>query len=118
VSVIEEHGNPFLEETTDIVVLDTKGITSSPVTHSAQNVQKVAKEALESFRQERLIECKKSLNDVLSCNKLPLFGSSSAKAQPGDKQKVASLKSDVELFSHLYGTCQTREGNLNDFFSS
>jgi len=116
VSVIEELGNPFLEETTDIVVLDTKDIASSSVIHSVQNVQKVGKEALESFVQERLIERKKPLNDVLSRNKLPLFGSSSGKAQPKDKQKVASLKSDVQLFSRLYIACQTREGNLDDFF--
>ena len=117
VSAFEELGNPFLEETTDIVVLDTKEIASASVAHSVHNVQKVGKEALESFVQERLIERKKPLSDVLSRNKLPLFGSLSAKAQPKDKQKVASLKSDVHLFSRLYIACQTREGNLDDFFS-
>ena len=116
VSVFEELGNPFLEETTDILVIDTKEIASSSVAHSVQNVQKVGKEALESFVQERLIERKKPLNDVLSRNKLPLFSSSSAKVQPKDKQKVASLKNDVQLFSRLYIACQTREGNLYDFF--
>ena len=117
VSVFEELGNPFLEETTDIVVLDTKDIASSSVTHSVQNVQKVGKEALESFVQERLIECKKPLIDVISRNKLPLFSSSSAKTQSKEKQKVDSLKSDVQLFSRLYIACQTRDGNLDDFFS-
>jgi len=76
----------------------------------------VGKEALESFVQERLIDRKKPLNDALSRNKLPLFSSSSAKAQPKDKQKVASLKNDVQLFSRLYIACQTRDGNLDDFF--
>ena len=117
VSAFEELGNPFLEETTDILVLDTKEIASSSFAHSVQNVQKVGKEALESFVQERLIERKKPLTDVLCRKKLPLFSSSSAKAHPKDKQKVASLKNDVQLFSRLYIACQTREGNLDDFFS-
>ena len=30
--------------------------------------------------------------------------------------QVASLKCDVELFSRLYIGCQTREGNLEEFF--
>ena len=33
------------------------------------------------------------------------------------KQKVASLKSDCNLFSHLYIASKFREGNLEDFFS-
>ena len=57
------------------------------------------------------------LNDILSGNKLTLFGSSSAKAQSKDKQELASLKSDVQLFSSLYIACQTREGNLDDYLS-
>jgi len=62
------------------------------------------------------MERKKPLTEALSCNKLPLFSSSLAKSQPKDKQKVASLKNDVQLFSRLYIACQTREENLDDFF--
>ena len=58
-SVFEKLSNPFLEETTDIFVLDTKEVASPSVAHSVQNVQKVGKEALESFVQERLIDRKK-----------------------------------------------------------
>jgi len=78
----------------------------------------VGNEALESFVQERHIERKKPLSDALSRNKLPLFSSSSAKAQPKDKQKVSSVKNDVQLFSRLFIACQTREGSLDDFFQS
>ena len=117
VSVIEELGNLYLEETTDLLVLDTKDIESVSVIHSVQNVQKVGKEALESFVKERLIERKKPLVDDVPriYEVVPLFGNSSAKDQSAEKQKVASLKSDVQLFSRLYIACQTRDGNLDDF---
>jgi hypothetical protein len=49
VSVIEQHGNPFRQETTDLVIHDTGDIISSPVIRSVQNVYTVVKEALESF---------------------------------------------------------------------
>ena len=64
-SVIEELGNTYLEDTTDLLVLDTKDIESVSVIHSVQNVQKVGKEALESLVKERLIERKKPLVDVV-----------------------------------------------------
>lgn len=32
------------------------------------------------------------------------------------KQQLTSLKSDVGLFSRLYIGCQTRDGNLEEFF--
>ena len=115
-SVIEELGNPYLEDTTDLLVLDTKDIESVSVIHSVQNVQKVGTEALESLVKERLTERKKPLVDVVpstSCH--APFGNSSAKDQSADKQTVASSESDVQLFSRLYIACQTREGNLDDF---
>ena len=49
-------------------------------------------------------------------NKFKLFGSSSQKSVSKGKLQVASLKCDVKLFSRLYIGCQTREGNLEDFF--
>ena len=32
------------------------------------------------------------------------------------RQQLTSLKSDVQLFSRLYIGCQTRDGNLDEFF--
>lgn len=58
----------------------------------------------------------KSLNDVIKRNKLPLFDSTKAKAAPKSKQQLAYAKNDSELFSRLYIACQTRDGNLEEFF--
>ena len=50
-------------------------------------------------------------------NKLPLFKSPRQKEPSKDKQQISSLKSDCALFSRLFISCQTREGDLDDFFS-
>ena len=50
-------------------------------------------------------------------NKLPLFPFKSQSTKWGTSGlKVSQLKSDCQLFSRLYIACQTRDGNLNDFF--
>ena len=49
-------------------------------------------------------------------NKLKLFQSATQKSVNKGKQQLASLKSDVGLFSKLYIGCQTRDGNLEEFF--
>lgn len=116
-SIIEELGNPFLEETADLLLHDTMVIASASIVQSVKDVQEVGKEALDSNVQEMLIERSKPLNDVIPRWKLPLFGSSSVKDQLIGKHKVALLKSDVQLYYRLYIACQTRDGNLDDFSS-
>jgi len=50
-------------------------------------------------------------------NKLLLFLFKSQSTKWGASGlKVSQLKSDCQLFSHLYIACQTRDGNLDDFF--
>ena len=56
------------------------------------------------------------MTSVISKNKLPLF--KSPLEQKSDKKKVqlVALKDDCALFSRLYIACQSREGNLQEFF--
>ena len=45
-----------------------------------------------------------------------MFSSSPPKTLSNTKHQLSSVKSDCALFSRLYISCQTREGNLEDFF--
>ena len=49
-------------------------------------------------------------------NKLKVFNTSSPRSVSKGKQQLASLRNDVTLFSWLYIGCQTRDGNLEEFF--
>ena len=73
-------------------------------------------EQFEAFTKECLIERTKSIDDVIHRNKLKLFVSAAKKGVKKGKQQLLSLKSDVGLFSRLYIGCQTRDGNLEEFF--
>ena len=53
----------------------------------------------------------------ISKNKLELFDFSSVKKIDHAKEQIATLKKNCSLFSRLFIGCQTREGNLEEFFS-
>ena len=65
--------------------------------------------------EERLRTQSKSIADPIHKNKLPLFKDKPSKQTKNSK--AASMKSDVRLFARMYISCQTREGNLQDFFA-
>ena len=115
VTVIEELGNPFEEESQDLLVLDTKEIADATVVETVRSVKRIGQEQFDAFTKECLIDRTKSIDETIHRNKLPLFGTSTRTASKG-KQQLTSLKNDVELFSRLYISCQTRDGNLEEFF--
>lgn len=116
VAVLEELGNPFEEESKDdLIVLDTKEMTAPAVVETVRNTLKIGKGQFELFTKDRLIDRSKSLH-VISRNKLPLFNTPTIKPVPKRKQALTTMKGDMELFSRMYIGCQTRDGNLDDFF--
>ena len=115
VTVIEELGNPFKEESQDLLVLGTKEIADPAVVNTVRSIKCVGKEQFQAFTKECLIDRTKAIHDTIHRNKLPLFSTPVLKVSKG-KQQLNSLKCDVELFSRLYMACQTRDGNLDEFF--
>ena len=109
-------GNPFEEESTDVLVLDTQEILGPAAVETVRTAVQMGRDQFHSFEKERLADRSKPLNDVIKRNKLPLFASIKAKVVPKSKQQLAPAKSDSELFSRLYIACQTRDGNLEEFF--
>ena len=55
------------------------------------------------------------VRDPLPKNKLPLFSRPAVKAP--SKGKLQSMRSDCNLFSRLYLACQSRDGDVDQFFS-
>ena len=99
VSAIEDLGNAFEEESTDLFVIDTKEIIDTTPVKSIQNAQRIGQEQFQAFTIECLIEKSKSIDDVIHHNTLKLFGSATKKNMSKGKQQLTSLKSDVGLFS-------------------
>ena len=116
VTVFEHLGNPFEEESKDLIVLHSKVLAGSSAVEAVRQVKQTGKSKFEDFIRECLIERTKAVYDTIPKNKLLVFGTSTVKKISKPKQKLISLKQDMELFSRLFIACQIRDGNLNEFF--
>lgn len=116
VETIDSYGNPFKEETSELLVLDTRDVVDPKISQSICEIEKIGQLQYKEFTKERLIEATKSVADPIIRNNFPLFASRPVKNATKSKSLVSSLKSDCALFSRLFVTCQTRDGNLENFF--
>lgn len=115
VSAIEEMGNPFQEDSTDLLVLDWKEIMDETVVKAVREVVSIGQDQYKAFVKERFQERTKPITEAIKKNKLPLFKQQPQKNQTKDKQKVAALKSDCALFYRLYIACQSRMVTSKNF---
>ena len=107
--------NPFEEQSNDLMVLDTKDIVDKSVEESVRNAERLGKEQYMNFVKSRLIEGTIPISDTIKKNKLPLFNYKPT--EPAKQNKMTALKNDVNLFSQLYIGTQSRDGDLDNFFS-
>ena len=116
VEVIEEMGNPFLEESKDLLKLDTRDIMDIAVVNSIFQAEKTGIEQYQAFTADRLQTRITSLSEPIRKNKLPLFSRPLPRTKSKSSLQVSTLKSDVSLFSRLFIACQSRDGDLDEFF--
>ena len=63
-----------------------------------------------------MINLIKSIYDTIPKNNLILFKSGREKRSSKTKTKLSNMKSDLELFSRMYISCQARERETDVFF--
>ena len=91
VEAMETFGNPFKENSGDVLVLDTKDIASEQVVATVNGIENAGQQQFQMFLEERLVKHKKEVTDVIKLNKFALF-SNPRKSPSKEKQIVASLK--------------------------
>ena len=77
-----------------------------------RKAESLGKEQYQTFVEERFGQAKIPITNVIPKNKLALFSHPPAKCPSKQKMQVAALKNDCTLFSRLYVSCQTRDGDL------
>ena len=50
--IIEEFGNPFEEESQDVIVLDTKEIADAAVVETVRNAKKIGQDQFDAFTKD------------------------------------------------------------------
>ena len=85
-TVIEDMGNRFEEESQDLLVLDTKEIADPAVVKTVRSAKSVGQDQFDAFTKECLIDRTKSIYDTIHRNKLPLFSTPASKSSKGEQQ--------------------------------
>ena len=109
-------GKPFTEDSTELIVLDTKEIMSECVGQAIKTAKQKGQSQYSQFVEERLVKCSKATTDTIHRNKLSLFGKTKSPARNKTRNQISVLKSDCNLFARLYIACQAREDNRQEFF--
>ena len=106
-SAIGEYGNPFLETSSDILVLDTQDIVEK---YGVYNVYRMESHGCQEYYNWYANGSCSHIEEQYTLN-------------PDKRQRttssglVTSLKSEGNLFSRLFVASQFRDGNLNDYVS-
>ena len=65
VVVIEELGNPFEEDSQDLLVLDTKEIVDPAVIETVRNAKQISQDKFEAFSKECIVDRTKSIEEAI-----------------------------------------------------
>lgn len=115
--VITAMGNPFLDDGPELLVLDTRNCVDDAVVATVQNIEQLGIEQYQKYVNDVLKDRSVPIHQPIKKNSLPLFKRPLRKKTSKKREALASLKSDCNLFSHLYIASKFRDGNLQDFFS-
>ena len=106
----------FAETSTDLIVLHSRVVVPHAIAKTVVSVHETGKRQYQEFCQLRFIDRTVLVCEPLKRNSLSPFSRTSS-AQPKLKAKLSNVKNDCALFSRLYIGCQTRNGNIDEFFS-
>ena len=67
------------------------------------------------YVKERVSDKTTDFNNTIKKNYLQFFNTSSSKTDDRSRSTVACLKTDVQLFSRMYTSCQSRVSDIDEF---
>ena len=117
VDVIVEQGNPFKETNKELCTLDTKQIMSENVVTAVRRAEELGKTQYTQFVEDNINNNTKDFNAPIRKNNLPLMKSGGGTRQLKTTSKIPNLNNDVNLFSRMYIACQSRECDMDSFFT-
>ena len=109
-------GNPFAENSKDLLVLDSRNLADPAVIDTWRQIKSLGQEQYDTYVNERLVNQTKPITDPINRNNLPLFSRPPVREKSRAQIQRSSLKNDCSLFSRLYIASQIRSGDLDQFF--
>ena len=118
IDAFKQFGSPFEDPLNELQNIVSKQIYSEAAANSVINARKDGSQQSEQFLTERIKKSSKpkSLYDTITKNQLSLFHVKNTVSASKSKQEKSAIQDTVRLYSSLYVGCQTRKGNMDDFF--
>ena len=98
VKVISNMGNPFKEQSLDLLVLYTHDIKDKDVLNTVNSIETLGKSQFQEFLQSRIKTKQMSIFEPIKRNKLPLFSFVKTKKRAKHQSQAAMLKKNFQLF--------------------
>ena len=117
-AAFEEFSNPLNECESNLMNIVPKDVWGEDASESARNAKSIGYAQSSTFTQDWLISRTKSSHDNIAHTNLPLFRQNTASnITSRQKKNLKLMNDDCRLFSRLYIACQTRAGDLDNFFA-
>lgn len=116
VKTVNDFGNPFLEDSSDLYKLDTKDVVDSEIA-AIETLREIGLRQYNEFLERITNEGTPDFYDAIKKNNLPLFSRKVKPKAGAVKGKLQHLKNDCNLFSRLFISCQSRQCDMEEFFS-
>jgi hypothetical protein len=117
VDVIERMGNPFLDDFSELVTLNSRDCMGDDVVDSIVNLEQLGKTQYQEYVKPVIKDRTASINNPIKKNKLPLYGKQPARSKSKQAKTITALQNNVTLFAQLYIAVQSRDADLEEFFS-
>ena len=114
---ITSMGNPFMDDCPELLALDSRNCAADSVVTTVQTIRSIGYSQYQKYVRDFIYTRSVSIHQPIKKNYLLLLKRQSSKVTTKNSQKMASLRSDFNLFSCLFIASKYRDGDLEDFFS-
>ena len=81
VVVLDGMGNPFLEESDELLVLDSKNIKGTDVIYIVKTIEHLRDKEYRTYVKQKFVQNSRPITDTIQKNKLPFFSTTPDKAK-------------------------------------
>ena len=105
--VIEERGNPFAENSKDLLVLDSRDLADPAVIDTLRQIKSLGQEQYDTYVNERLVNQTKPITDPIKRNNLPLFSRPPVREKSRAQLQRSSLKNYFSVLQVVHSVANT-----------
>ena len=102
VHTISGMSNPFVDDTSDLIMLDTRNVIDESVVNTVRTVESVGRDQYNKYHDTVIKDRTNSIHEPIKRNSMSLFRCPTPKTRTKQAGQISMLKDDVALFSRLY----------------